>query len=185
MRGLLDETSPIPDKTTTKSFYSIRRTAQWVSNLWGMCEKKKPPKDLQRATSSNFCEEWNDFLKLQSLQLPRKMSRGEKSLQYFYCDKNNLCAYLVNMIPKDCRRASGGQLSSLPAVRKLFNTILSLSSIDRLRCPVWCVAWHATTITQSQRCHVTLNCVCFGFSDFQVKDAGLHNKMRLATIIIS
>ena len=33
------------------------------------------------------------------------------------------CAYLVNMILKDYRRASGGQLSSVPAVRKLFNTI--------------------------------------------------------------
>lgn len=74
------------------------------------------------------CEE----KKLQSLQLPRKTSPGAK----FNSDKNNFCVYLVNMISKDCRRASGEQLSSVPAVRKLFNTILSLSSTDKLKCPV-------------------------------------------------
>lgn len=109
--------------------------------FFSACPKKTTPRGLRRAASSNYCEE----KKLQSLQLPRKTSPGAKSLQYFNSDKNNFCVYLVNMISKDSRRASGEQLSSVPAVRKLFNTILSLSSTDKLKCPVWCVARHTVT----------------------------------------
>ena len=49
----------------------------------------------------------------------------------------------------DHRHVSGGQLSFVAAVRKLFNTILYLSSKDNMKSLVGCGARHATVVTQS------------------------------------
>lgn len=89
------------------------------------------------------------------------------------------------MISKDYRRASGEQLSSVPAVRKLFNTILSLPSIDKLKSSVWCGAARDNRHAISKRSRHTPYWVSCVFSDFQVKDVGLYNEMRRARTCIS
>ena len=52
-----------------------------------------------------------------------------KSLQYFYCGKNNFSAYLVNMISTGCRRA-WGTIIFRPSCQKIIQHNF-ISVVDR------------------------------------------------------